>query len=40
MDPYLGDIRLFAGSFAPAGWVICDGRLLSISQNDALFAII
>jgi len=40
MDPYLGDIRLFAGSFAPVGWVICDGRLLSISQNDALFAIV
>lgn len=40
MDPYLGDIRLFAGSFAPAGWVICDGRLLAISQNDALYAII
>lgn len=40
MDPYLGDIRLFAGNFAPAGWVICDGRLLAISENDALFAII
>ena len=40
MDPYLGDIRLFAGSFAPAGWVICDGRLLPISQNDALYAIV
>lgn len=40
MDPYLGDIRLFAGNFAPAGWVLCDGRLLAISENDALFAII
>ncbi len=40
MDPYLGDIRLFAGSFAPAGWVICDGRLLAISENDALYAIV
>lgn len=40
MDPYLGDIRLFAGSFAPVGWVLCDGRLLAISQNDALYAII
>jgi microcystin-dependent protein len=40
MDPYLGDIRLFAGSFAPAGWVLCDGRLLAISEIDALYAII
>jgi microcystin-dependent protein len=40
MDPYLGDIRIFAGSFAPAGWVLCDGRLLAISENDALYAII
>ncbi|HSC67510.1 MAG TPA: tail fiber protein [Cellvibrio sp.] len=40
MDPYLGDIRLFAGNFAPAGWVICDGRLLAISENDALYAIV
>lgn len=40
MDPYLGDIRLFAGNYAPVGWVLCDGRLLSISENDALYAIV
>jgi microcystin-dependent protein len=40
MDPYLGDIRIFAGNFAPVGWVLCDGRLLSISENDALFALV
>lgn len=39
-DPYLGEIRMFGGNYAPAGWALCDGRLLAISENDALFALI
>lgn len=39
-DQYLGEIRLFAGNFAPVGWLMCNGQLLSISENDALFALI
>jgi microcystin-dependent protein len=39
-SPYLGEILLFAGNFAPVGWAICDGALLSISQNTALFSIL
>ncbi|PWV59516.1 phage tail protein [Plasticicumulans acidivorans] len=38
-DPFLGEIRLFAGTYAPLGWALCDGRLLPISQNDALFSL-
>src|SRR5215212_8298709 len=38
--PYIGEIRIFAGSFAPAGWMICAGQTLSISENDALFTLI
>src|SRR5262245_29652358 len=37
MDNYLGEIRLFAGNFAPRGWRFCDGGLLPIAENDALF---
>jgi microcystin-dependent protein len=40
MDPFLGEIRLFAGIFAPQGWNFCDGTLLPISNNDALYALI
>jgi microcystin-dependent protein len=40
MDAYLGEIRTFAGNFAPVGWLPCDGRLLSISEYDALFALL
>jgi microcystin-dependent protein len=40
MNPYIGSVLLFAGNFAPKGWAICDGRLLSISQNSALFSIL
>lgn len=40
MDPFVGQIALFGFNFAPAGWAICDGSLLPISQNDALFALI
>jgi microcystin-dependent protein len=38
--PYLGSIVIFAGNFAPRGWAYCDGQLLSISQNQALFSIL
>lgn len=37
---YIGEIRMFAGNFAPAGWALCNGQLLPISQNDALFNLI
>jgi microcystin-dependent protein len=39
-DPYIGEIRPFAGSFAPVDWALCDGSLLSIGDNQALFALI
>ena len=39
-SPYIGEIRMFAGSFAPAGWAMCDGRPMAISQNDTLFILI
>lgn len=39
-NPYIGEIRMFAGSFAPAGWAFCDGQLMPISENDALFTLI
>lgn len=39
-NPYIGEIRIFAGSFAPAGWAFCDGGLLPISENDILFVVI
>jgi microcystin-dependent protein len=38
--PYLGEIRMFAGNFAPSGWALCNGQLLAISQNTALFSIL
>jgi microcystin-dependent protein len=38
--PYIGEIRMVAFNFAPAGWALCDGQLMSISQNDALFNLI
>jgi microcystin-dependent protein len=38
--PYIGEVRLFGGNFAPLGWVFCDGRLLSIASNQALFSLI
>lgn len=38
--PYLGEMRLFAGNFAPRGWAFCNGQSLDISQNDALFALL
>jgi len=39
-QPYVGEIRLFAGNFAPAGWMLCDGQLLPISENETLFQLI
>ena len=39
-QPFLGEIRLFGGNFAPAGWMFCDGSVLAIAQNDALFQLI
>jgi microcystin-dependent protein len=38
--PFLGEIRLFAGNYAPAGWMLCEGQLLPIAQHDALFQIL
>lgn len=40
MDAYTGEIRIFAGNFAPANWTFCDGQLLSIQNYKALFALI
>jgi microcystin-dependent protein len=39
-QPYVGEIRMFAGNFAPAGWMFCDGTQLPISENDVLFQLI
>lgn len=39
-QPFIGEIRLFAGNFAPTNWALCDGQLLAISENEALFALI
>jgi len=38
-ESYLGEIRMFAGNFAPVRWAYCDGQLLPISQNDALYSL-
>jgi microcystin-dependent protein len=39
-SPLLGEIKMFAGNFAPQGWALCQGQLLSIAQNTALFSIL
>ena len=39
-SPYVGEIRMFAGNFAPVGWMFCQGQLLSIADNDVLFNLI
>lgn len=39
-QPYIGEIRMFAGTFAPAGWAFCEGQLLFIPENEALFTLI
>lgn len=40
MDPFVAEIRIFAFNFAPAGWAFCDGQILPISQNTALFSLL
>ena len=39
-EPFVGEIRMFGGNFAPAGWAFCDGQLMPISENDTLFNLI
>lgn len=39
-QPYVGEIRMFAGNFAPSGWMFCSGQLLPISENETLFQLI
>ena len=39
-EPFVGEIRMFAGNFAPRSWAFCDGQLLAVSQNDALFSLL
>ena len=39
-QPYVGELRMFAGNFAPAGWMFCEGQLLPISENETLFNLI
>lgn len=38
--PFLGEVRIFAGNFAPRGWALCNGQILAISQNTALFSLL
>jgi microcystin-dependent protein len=40
MDPFIGEIIMFGGNFAPRGWALCDGQLLAISSHQALFSIL
>jgi microcystin-dependent protein len=40
MEPFIGQLLIFAGNFAPRGWALCNGQLMSISQNSALFSIL
>jgi microcystin-dependent protein len=40
MDPFIGEVRMFGGSFAPVGWADCNGQLMVIAQNNALFTLI
>lgn len=39
-QPYIGEIRMFAGNFAPMGWMFCEGQVLPISENETLFTLI
>ena len=39
-SPFIGEIRMFGGNFAPVGWAFCNGALMAIDQNDALFNLI
>lgn len=40
MDPYIGEVRLFSGTYAPDGWADCNGQLMAIQQNSVLFSVI
>src|SRR5260370_23408402 len=40
VNPFVGEIRIFAGNFAPRGWAMCNGQIMSISQNTALFSLL
>src|SRR5882757_6703191 len=39
-QPFIGEIKMFGGNFAPVGWMFCQGQTLPISENDALFQLI
>lgn len=39
-QPFIGEIRMFGGNFAPQGWALCNGQLIAISQNEALFTLL
>ena len=39
-DPFIGEIRIFAGTYAPRNWALCDGQLIDISQNETLFSLL
>ena len=39
-DPFIAEVRIFAGNFAPTGWAFCNGQIMSISQNTALFSLL
>lgn len=39
-EPFVGEIRMFGGNFAPRGWAFCDGQLLAVNQYDALFSLL
>ena len=39
-EPYIGEIRMFGGNFAPVGWALCDGSLMQVSENEALFSVL
>ena len=39
-EPFIGEIRMFGGNFAPRNWAFCDGQLLAVSQHDALFSLL
>jgi microcystin-dependent protein len=39
-DPFIGEIKMFAGNFAPFGWAFCDGQIMQIAQNAALYSIL
>src|SRR5512138_3168989 len=39
-QPYVGEVKMFAGNFAPAGWMFCEGQLLPISEYETLFILI